>query len=191
MTYASLVHKAHERIAAVIKPGDLAIDATVGNGHDTLFLAETVGVTGHVLGFDVQHAAIENTLKRLAEKNLHQRVSLLQQSHASLGDHLNLDNQQHLRAVMFNLGYLPGSDKTVVTQVKSTLAALNSVLPMLAAGGVITIMVYPGHPGGAEEAQAVLAWSTDLNAEQYRVDIVKSPTPSTTAPQLIIISVLS
>lgn len=187
MTYMSLVDQAHEILAAVIQAGDTVIDATVGNGYDTLFLAEAVGDTGKVLGFDVQQQAIENTLKFLQQKNLQHRVNLLLQSHANVVDHIPTERQQPIKAVMFNLGYLPGSDKSVTTHTSSTITALDAVLPHLARGGVVSMMAYRGHSGGAQETQAVLDWSSSLDTAIYTVDITKPPTSSEKSPLLIMI----
>ena len=188
MTYISLVDQAHEFLAGVIQPGDAVIDATVGNGYDTLFLAEAVGDTGKVLAFDIQEQAIENTLSILKQKNLQHRVSLLLQSHASVEDHISTAMRNRIKAVMFNLGYLPGSDKSVTTRGQSTLIALNAVLPHMASGGSISVVAYRGHSGGEEETQAVLNWSSHLDTAFFTVYVTKPTASSEKSPCLIMIS---
>jgi predicted methyltransferase len=189
MTYFSLVDQSHKILANVIQPGDLAIDATVGNGHDTVFLAEAVGETGAVIGFDVQQQALENTKRILQQKKLQRRVRLRLQSHATIAGHIPAGMNHGIKAVMFNLGYLPGSDKSVITRGSTTLTALNGVLPRLAhSGGVISIVAYRGHQGGEEETQAVLEWGSRLPPSLYAVQIVKSPTSSEKSPLLMVVT---
>jgi len=153
-----LTHRAHEAVARVLVEGDLALDATAGNGHDTVFLAEQVGDTGYVWAFDVQEAAIAETRRRLEGAGLVERVCLVHDSHANMAQHLPDEARGRLAAVMFNLGYLPGSDRCLVTDAQNTLAALETALQMLRPGGLISLLVYRGHPGGREEWQAVQEW---------------------------------
>jgi len=149
-----------ERLEAF--PGATAIDATAGNGHDTEFLARLVGPQGRVIAFDLQAEAIAATRNRLEDAGLHQRVILRQESHERIGD------GGPFAAVMFNLGYCPGGDKTLITQPGSTLRALDAAAADLAAGGLITVVCYPAHPGGREEAEAVLEWTRALDPRQFR-----------------------
>jgi SAM-dependent methyltransferase len=152
---------AHLLLRQSLKPGDWVVDATVGNGHDTLWLAQIVGPTGRVFGFDVQAAALAAAAQRV--HGLPQ-VTLFHAGHQRLADHLPADAEGKLAAVMFNLGFLPGADKTVITTAETTLAALNQALGSLARRGQITVVLYPGHPGGTSEAEAVLGWADGLPA---------------------------
>lgn len=179
--------KTREILAPVIKPGDIVIDATVGNGYDTLFLANAVGSTGQVLGFDVQPQALENTRLMLEQHNVRQRVTLFLHNHADLADCIPPAGKRRIRSVMFNLGYLPRGNKSVITQASSTLTALDAVLPHLRPGGVISIVAYRGHPGGEQETEAVAAWSSRLAAADYGVDHFTPRNASGKAPLLIII----
>ncbi|BCJ86770.1 rRNA methyltransferase [Effusibacillus dendaii] len=147
----------------------LAVDATVGNGHDTLFLAECVGANGLVYGFDIQSAAIEAASNRLSDARLLQRVVLLEAGHERLAEMLPQDTKGNLQAVMFNLGYLPGGDKSVITRADTTVRALQTALEWLAPQGVITCVIYPGHPGGAEESDRVLQWARTVDQRQAQV----------------------
>jgi predicted methyltransferase len=187
MAYISLTDKAQQIIADVLQEGDIAIDATVGNGHDTVFLAKAVGSTGHVFGFDVQSESIANTRKQLQQQNLQQRVTLFQQDHADLAACIPDSMKTRIKAVMFNLGYLPGGDKSLVTRDHSTLQALNAVLPHLLPGGVITIVAYRGHSGGQDETRAVRDWCTQLDKLSYTVELFNSLAESETAPILMVI----
>ncbi|MCP5535651.1 MAG: methyltransferase domain-containing protein [Akkermansiaceae bacterium] len=154
----SLIAKAHACVAAIVLPGDRVVDATLGNGHDALFLARCVGEYGKVIGFDVQRAAIDSSRQRLTESGINDAVYELHlASHSELSKHVSGE----LSAVMFNLGYLPGGDKTQITQVDSTLKALGDALVKLKQGGLLTVMCYPGHAGGDDEADAVKSFFTD------------------------------
>lgn len=169
-----LTELAQQRLAAVLQAGDHALDATVGNGHDTLFLARQVGATGHVWGFDVQADAIADTREQLIALGLQQRVSLLQLGHQDLADALPAEVRGRLAAVMFNLGYLPGSDKRVTTQADTTLAALAAAREQLRPGAMLSVLAYRGHPGGQQEAAAVAAW---LAGSDLQIEVVESPGP--------------
>jgi predicted methyltransferase len=147
---------AHLLMRQVLKPGDWVVDATVGNGHDTLLLAQLVGPSGRVFGFDVQAAALTEASRRVAGLP---HVSLFHAGHEQLAAHLPAEAKGRLAAVMFNLGYLPGGNKAILTRRETTLAALDQVLDYLAVGGQITLVVYPGHTGGTDEAAAVRGWA--------------------------------
>ena len=60
-----------------VKEGDICIDATAGNGNDTLVLCELVGDAGKVFAFDIQEMAVKNTRERL-EKQAANTSDLLQ-----------------------------------------------------------------------------------------------------------------
>lgn len=169
MPLASILASARTAIKAACPPGSIAIDGTLGNGHDTLFLAECVGPTGHVYGFDIQRAAIEQTSARLREAGQHEQVTLYHTSHHLMAEQLPYAVKGQINAVMFNLGYLPHGDKQVITQPETTLEALKTAAEWLAPGGIISVCLYTGHPGGAEESAAVIAWARSLAPQAYQV----------------------
>lgn len=142
--------------------GMRAVDATAGNGHDTEFLARGVGPEGRVFAYDVQAEALETTRRRLEAAGLLERVGLRLASHEELGEAGAID------IAMFNLGYCPGGDKHLVTRTDSTLRALEAATAGLNPGGLVTVVCYPGHPGGGEEADAVVAWTRRLDARRFR-----------------------
>lgn len=182
----SLVDKAHEAIRAVLGPGHIAVDATVGNGHDTRFLAELVGEKGRVYGFDIQAEALSSAGARLEEAGLRNQVTLLHRSHGEMAAALPAQTKGRVRAVMFNLGYLPGSDKRVITASNSTLLALEQSLDLLAPEGRISVLAYTGHPGGREEAEAVKAWAGRLDKARFQVEIEVPQRAG--APELILVT---
>ncbi|MDP5276251.1 class I SAM-dependent methyltransferase [Chengkuizengella axinellae] len=170
MGFLSILGQTHKLIQDRVKPGDIVIDATVGNGNDTLFLRKLVGDNGIVCGFDVQSTAIENTLKRLSEANLSlEHVHLINNSHDKMLEVLPPSMHEKVSAITFNLGYLPGGDHSIITQQDSTIRALQHSLLFLEKDGIITIVVYSGHPGGEEEADAVLTWVQNLPQQYYQV----------------------
>ncbi len=170
-----LTRIAHLRLAAHLQQGDLALDATAGNGHDTLFLARQVGPTGRVFAFDLQPAALERTRRRLQEQSLLDRVILHQAGHERMKELLPEAAHGRLSGVMFNLGYLPGGDKRLVTLPATTLSALAQAISLLRPGGMLSVLAYRGHPGGEEEAAAVAR----LLQEQgdLKLEVLESPGP--------------
>ncbi|KNZ70741.1 putative rRNA methylase [Thermincola ferriacetica] len=160
---ASPVKVAHLLMGNKIGPGATVIDATVGNGYDTLFLAEAVGVVGRVYGFDIQAEAIENTKLRLLKEGLLERVLLFHEGHENLAHRVT----ENIDGIMFNLGYLPGGDHRVITKPSTTIMALEGALKLLKPGGLATVVVYPGHEGGADEAQALDEYVAHLPKNTY------------------------
>lgn len=183
----SLVEQAHIRLSGHLKPGSVVVDATVGNGYDTQFLAQHVTESGHVYGFDIQSAALDQTRIKLVQNGLYRQVQLILDNHANMVEHIHYNHIGHIQAIIFNLGYLPGSDKSVITQTNSTLAALNTSLNILSPGGMLNIIAYPGHAGGKQESMAVCKWSQQLNPDIYQVAILASSATNTKAPKLITI----
>ena len=149
-----LVDRAHELLGEALSEGDIAIDATAGNGHDVAFLAEQVGSSGKVYAFDLQKEAIEATARLLKEKGV-ENVELHQCGHERMDEVLPPEIMGQVAAVTFNLGYLPGGDKSVVTQTTTTRLALRTAMDLLRPGGLWVVVAYRGHPGGPEECAAV------------------------------------
>lgn len=165
--------------------GDLAVDATVGNGYDTAFLARRVGPTGAVLGFDLQQVALDSTRASLLRDGLLDRVTLIHDTHARLGEALSLlPGGRVPQAIMFNLGYLPGGDKAVTTRTEETVPALEIALERVGAGGVVTVVLYPGHGEGLRESRAVTAWGEAL-PPGYEVTLCRPLNRRPVAPFLL------
>lgn len=191
MKRISLVNIAHDRIRDILHPGDIAIDATVGNGHDTVFLAEQVGSSGHLYGFDIQQAAIVSTREKFRQAQTPDCLTLIHASHADMNDKIPAHHRGKIRVIMFNLGYLPGSDKSIITLTDSTLTALTVSSRILAVNGLITLLAYPGHQGGDQETNQVKNWCEHLDVEQFTVDTIYSAEHKDTAPRLFVIRKLS
>lgn len=161
----------HELLEEIVEAGDLVVDGTVGNGFDTLFLSKLVGNTGKVLGFDVQEQALTTTREKLLAADLSTPVVLHHKGHESLTTLLS--EQDKVKAAIFNLGYLPKSDKRIITKSDTTLLALQALLTHLVPKGRVIIVIYYGHEGGLEEKTAVLNYvkaipQADFNVLSYQ-----------------------
>ncbi|HHY72616.1 MAG TPA: methyltransferase domain-containing protein [Bacillus bacterium] len=164
---------AHSLLESAVKAGDVAIDATVGNGHDTELLAKLVGPNGKVYGFDIQAQAMATTQARLKESGLEERVELFLRSHDELENSVPSEHREKLKAAIFNLGYLPGGDKTIVTTADSTINAVKQLLKIMAIEGLIILVIYHGHPEGQLERDQLLEFVETIDQKwahvlQYR-----------------------
>lgn len=147
-----------------LKPSDITVDATAGNGHDTLFLAN---ISKFVYAFDIQELAINNTNKLLKENNL-TNYKLINDTHLNILNYVN-----SFKCVVFNLGYLPNSDKVITTKIDVTIKTLKILTNVLNVGEFIIITCYPGHSEGLAEAKEVLKYASNLdssfNVLQFRL----------------------
>ncbi|GAB6182127.1 class I SAM-dependent methyltransferase [Desulfotomaculum defluvii] len=156
----------HEFLGEVLSQGDAAIDGTMGNGHDTLFLAQRVGPQGKVYAFDIQEQAVQRTRERLVSHgSLDQRVELIQDGHQNVRRYI----EHPIRAAIYNLGYLPGGNHEIITETQTTLRAVEDTLDLLVSGGRMVIVVYPGHPGGKLEQESVEYMVSKLNPLKFKV----------------------
>lgn len=172
-------------IDKVLLSGETAIDATMGQGWDTVYLAEKVGPEGTVFAFDVQKEALESTRKRLERAALLKRCQLHRLGHERLGEVVTTQ----VGAVMFNLGYLPYADRVITTTEATTLQAIQAAQQLLRPGGVMTIVCYRGHPGGQEEALAVWQWAA-AQAKSMQVEGPKDY-PAEAKPFLVVLTALA
>lgn len=148
-----------------IKEGDIVLDATVGNGNDTLDLARLVGNKGKVYGFDIQSIAIENTRNLLTENNQLDNVILINDNHVNIDKYID----EPLDLAIYNLGYLPKGDKSLKTDAYSTVVSVSKTLNLLGNNGILIIISYIGHPGGLEEKAALEEMLISLNQKEYNV----------------------
>lgn len=180
LDFQSARHWAQALLSEVLTDGAVAVDGTMGGGGDTLFLCERVGEKGHVYAFDVQEDALVRTRAKLQEAGVADRARLIHAGHERIMEFV----QDPVDAAVFNLGWLPGGDKTVTTRVETTLAALNACLPILKLRGLITICVYPGHPEGEKELDAVYTWARAL-PNGYQAMVRAFLNPASPSPALI------
>ena len=188
------IEMAHWMLKDIINVDDVVVDATMGNGYDTLFLAE---LGANVYAFDVQEEALNATEKRLDdagiknqifEKNLSNlltepSVNLVLSGHEKLSEYV----KEPIKAAIFNLGYLPKTDKSVVTKADTTLTALDALTNQLVVGGRIAIMIYYGHEGGMEEKDAVIKWTSSLPQKDWEVTSYAPLNQIHTPPILVLI----
>ncbi len=172
---------AHDFLAQVIIQEDIVVDATMGNGHDTLFLAK---LAKQVYSFDIQKQALEKTSQRLQEAAL-TNVELLLQGHETVDQFV-----REVKAAIFNLGYLPSADKSIITQPQTTLEALDKLCHMLVKGGRIAIMIYYGHEGGDIEKDAVMDFVSQLPQQEYTATIYRTLNQINNPPFLVMIEKL-
>ena len=172
---------AHAFLEEVVTDEDIVVDATMGNGHDTLFLAR---LAKKVYAFDIQEQAIEQTTKRLAEAKL-DNVELFLTGHENVDQYV-----ESIKAAIFNLGYLPSADKTVITQPHTTIQALEKLCQRLVTGGRIAIMIYYGHAGGDVERDAVLDFVSQLPQQEFTVALYKTINQINQPPFLVMIEKL-
>jgi len=184
----SIIKQSHAYAAKNLRQGDVAIDATVGNGNDLLFLARAVGPSGTVFGFDIQRAAYLAARKLLTEAGITDRVRWIHDGHEHMADHMPSEDHGQVRSIMFNLGYLPGGDKSITTKPRTTIVALNQALSLIAPDGVIVVTVYPGHPGGRAESDAVAAWARSLSTAGHDVEELQDMNASNVAPWLLVVN---
>lgn len=154
-----------ELIINSVKEGSIALDCTVGNGHDTSLLAELVGDNGKVYGFDIQNKAIEITSDLLIKANLEDRVILIEDSHENIDKYI----EEKLDFIIYNLGYLPSGDKSIKTNKESTIRSIMKSLILLNNRGLMAITVYVGHNGGLDEKNAIEELLRSLNQKEYNV----------------------
>lgn len=158
----------HRFIRQHLPQGGFAIDATAGNGGDTLMLCETVGCTGRVLAFDIQPQAVENTRKLLAE-NGWENAQVVLDSHAHMEQYAQTESAD---CVVFNFGWLPGGDHNVFTRKESSLLAIEKGLACLKTGGIMSLCIYYGRNNGYEERDAILEYVRSLDHRNYTVMVV-------------------
>ena len=172
---------AHDFLAQVISQEDIVVDATMGNGHDTLFLAK---LAKQVYAFYIQEQALEKTSQRLQEAGL-TNAELILQGHETVDQFV-----KEVKAAIFNLGYLPSADKSIITQPQTTLDALDKLCHMLVKGGRIAIMIYYGHEGGDIERDAVMDFVSHLPPQEYTATIYRTLNQINNPPFLVMIEKL-
>lgn len=181
-----------------LREGDTAIDATCGNGHDTLALAQAVGRNGRILAIDLQEEAI------LASKQL-LAAHWIENTDFVRGSFIHLEEYWHAwsenmeqgmttdaanpalspKAIVFNLGYLPGGDKKVTTRTEDTLLAVQQALSIIAPVGIVTMVLYPGHEEGAREREALLDFAKQLSASEFHTAHVDFPNQKKNPPEIL------
>lgn len=172
---------AAELIEPALRDGARAVDATMGNGQDTLWLCRRVGEAGRVYAFDVQPEAVARTRQRLEDAGVAQRAELHCLGHERMAEVV----PGPVDAVMFNLGWLPGAAHAVTTRTETTLLAVNAALGLLKPDGLLTVCVYPGHPEGTRELEALTHWAETLDPRRFDALLRRYMNQPNDPPQLI------
>lgn len=156
-----IIEFGHNLLKRNVRDSDITVDMTAGNGNDTLFLSQ---LSKQVYAFDIQNQAINNT-KALLDEHKRDNVVLIKDSHENITKYI----ATRVGGVIFNLGFLPGSDKTITTTTNSTIKAIDASLTILRKDGICVIVCYPGHSEGKHESVAVLEYVSNLPQQQFKV----------------------
>lgn len=149
----------HLFLKRLLKNGDCVIDATCGNGYDTLFLARQVSPKGKVYALDIQDQALENTKELLQQNQLLEFCQIIKLNHALIGEYFT----ESIQAITFNLGFLPRSDHRIITTPPTTIAAIKGGLNLLTKGGLISVVAYSAHLGGTQERNSIFDFLTSID----------------------------
>ena len=167
----------------IIEKGDVVIDATMGNGYDTVYLGNLVGENGKVYAFDVQEEALVSTKKKVIRDNMEGRVELILDGHENLDKYV----KENVSCVVFNLGYLPRAKHIVITKPDTTLQAIKKSLDLLKPNGIISIAAYIGHEGGLDEKNYICEYLNSLDQNYYNVLHMEFTNQINNPPQLILV----
>ncbi len=149
-----------------VTEGDFCIDATMGNGNDTLLLSQLCKTTGKVLAFDIQKQALAATREKLVAEHAPQNYTLLLESHANMSKYAEADS---ISCIVFNFGYLPGGDHSLATRGETSIQALTQALSLLKKRGMISLCIYSGGDSGFDERNQILSWLKELDPHKYLV----------------------
>jgi len=150
-----LFELAHSKIKENIKRGDFCIDATLGNGYDSLFLAQQISPHGRVFAMDIQQSAIHQARCKLDAAGLAKCVTIIHDCHTNIMQRIPVQYHGEIAIAMYNLGYLPGGDHSIKTTHESTINSLLKTYELLKPGGLLSVLCYRGHDGGAKESDEV------------------------------------
>ena len=156
----------HFFLESHVMPGDLCIDATMGNGNDTALLSKLAGESGHVLAFDIQETALDHTREKLWKDNCPFNYELILASHERMGEYAG---ENTVSCITFNLGYLPGGDHALATKAHSSIKAIETGLGLLKKKGLMPVCIYSGKDSGFEEKEASLSYIKGLDPKKYLV----------------------
>jgi 16S rRNA C1402 N4-methylase RsmH len=162
---------------------DILIDATCGNGKDTLFLANKLTSEGKLYAFDIQKEPIKNTKNKVKENDLKSDIDYINDGHENIDKYVD----ESVDGIIYNLGFLPWSNKDIKTEKHTTITSLNKSLNMLNVGGLIVVVIYSEHEGGFDEKEAVLNFARKLNYKNYNVSHYHFINQKKTPPEVIAI----
>lgn len=169
MTLMQALRQSHEYAKQIVQPGDVVVDATMGNGHDTAFLAQLTGTSGKVYAFDIQQEAVDNTKKRLEQEGLLDRCVLIRDGHENIKQYVT----EPVRLVIFNLGYRPGGDHLVCTRGETTLKAIQAAFDLLQPHGLIILVIYHGGDSGFDERDFLMEQLPMMDSQTAAVMVTR------------------
>lgn len=169
MNLKQALQQSHDFAKSIVQAGDTVVDATMGNGHDTAFLAELAGGTGRVYAFDIQQEAVGKTRTRLEKEGLLNRCVLILDGHEKMKQYVH----EPVRLVLFNLGYRPGGDHSLCTRGETTLQAVSSAFDLLEVHGLIILVIYHGGDSGFEERDYLLEQLSKMDPEDMAVMVTR------------------
>jgi hypothetical protein len=152
-----------------------AIDATLGNGHDADFLSE---LFCKVYAFDIQQYAV-----KAYEDKKKKNVVVINDSHHKFKEYI----EGSVDCIMYNLGYMPGGDKSITTKCHTTIESIKFALEILNSGGIITICIYVGHEEGNNEKNLILDILRTLPTNKYAVMLHSFYNRKNNPPLLVVI----
>lgn len=167
----------------IINKDDVVVDATMGNGYDTIYLGKLVGENGKVYAFDVQEEALKSTRKKVEKENMNNIIELILDGHENLDQYV----KENVACVVFNLGYLPRAKHQIITKPDTTLEAIKKSLSLLKPNGVISIAIYTGHEGGMEEKNYISEYLNRLDQNEFNVLHMEFTNQINNPPELILI----
>ena len=174
-----------------VQEGDFCIDATMGNGNDTLLLSQLCGKSGKVLAFDIQQEALDATRIYLSEHGIadpeRTNIRLICDSHTEIDRYL-AEVPGEISAFVFNLGFMPGRDKTIMTTEDTSLPAIKKAINLVKTGGIVSVMAYSGHKEGEAECAAIYEFLKTLPSKKYHVAYVHMINQKKTAPSLFLVT---
>ncbi|EPP34479.1 rRNA methylase family protein [Chlamydia ibidis] len=177
----NVVKLSHAIFRDIVRPGDLVVDATCGNGRDSLVLARILQGVGRLVVYDIQDYALENARKLFASTLSMQESSIIQLKKMSH----EFVEEKGAKLFHYNLGYLPSGDKSITTLVASTIASIRRALDFVSDDGAITVVCYPGHEEGEKETREIIAFGETLSPKIWQVNLFRLIN-RTKAPQLIL-----
>ena len=183
MQMLNAVNIAHKLIHHCVIQANHLVDATAGNGNDTIYFMQNSPDTAKIYAFDVQKEALQHTDQKLQSMNKGEKVKLILDSHANMDKYIS----DEIDAAIFNLGYLPGGNHEITTTAESTLQAVQVSIRLLRVGGVIAITAYPGHENGSREYRSLIDFLTKLPVRNYTVGCWSMMNHADTAPVVYLI----
>lgn len=183
-------------VASYVNEGDFVVDCTMGNGNDTLSLARLCGAAegagaSLVYSFDIQDMALQKTAELLKENGISnpekKNIHLIKDSHVNIAKYIEKSGRQP-SAIIFNLGFMPGQDKTVLTSIKTTMQAVEAALEAVMEDGIVSVVTYCGHPEGREEHDVLLEYFAALPSKRYHVAFFDMINQKKTAPSVFFVT---